>query len=72
MSKFLILIEQTDTGYSAHSPDVPGCLATGATLDEVKERIREALAFHIDGLREEGLQIPRPSSVPAYVDVSAA
>ena len=70
--KYLIILEPTSTGYSAYSPDLPGCVSTGATRQEAEKNMREAIEFHIDGLREEGMEIPQPSSEPAYVDVSAA
>jgi predicted RNase H-like HicB family nuclease len=71
MNKYLILIEKTDTGYSAHSPDVTGCIATGDTLDEVRTQIKEALEFHIEGLKQEGLPVPAPSTQTDYVTVAA-
>lgn len=69
--KYLIVIEKTQTGYSAYSPDVLGCVSTGATLEEVNENMQEAIEFHIDGLIEEGLEIPKPSTYSAYVEVAA-
>jgi predicted RNase H-like HicB family nuclease len=60
--EYVILIEKTPTGYSAYAPDLPGCIATGRTLDEVRRRMREAIAFHIDGLKREGMPIPPPTS----------
>jgi predicted RNase H-like HicB family nuclease/predicted RNA binding protein YcfA (HicA-like mRNA interferase family) len=69
--KYLIVIEKTGTGYSAYSPDLPGCVSTGATLEEVERNMHEAIDFHLDGLRKEGFPIPQPSSASAYVDVSA-
>jgi len=72
MSRYLIVIEATGTGFSAYSPDVPGCAATGGTREEVEGNMREALAFHLDGLREDGQPLPAPSSSAAYVDVAAA
>jgi predicted RNase H-like HicB family nuclease len=68
--RYAIVIEQANGNYSAYAPDVPGCVATGATLEEVQQTMQEALAFHLEGLREEGLPIPPPSTV-AYVDVAA-
>jgi len=68
--RYAIVIEQADSNYSAYAPDVPGCVATGATLEEVQQAMQEALAFHLEGLREEGLPIPQPSTV-AYVEVAA-
>jgi len=53
MKKYLIVIEETGTGFSAYSPDVPGCVATGASRTEVEDNMREAISFHLDGLREE-------------------
>ncbi|MBX3728636.1 MAG: type II toxin-antitoxin system HicB family antitoxin [Candidatus Sumerlaeia bacterium] len=69
--KYLIVIEKTDTGYSAYSPDVPGCVATDATREAVEATMREAIAFHLDGLRAEGMTTPVPQSSSAYVDVPA-
>jgi len=68
--RYAIVIEQANGNYSAYAPDVPGCVATGATLEEVQQTMQEALAFHLEGLREEGLPIPQPSTV-AYVEVAA-
>jgi predicted RNase H-like HicB family nuclease len=69
--KYLIVIEPTDTGYSAYSPDVEGCVSTGSTTREVKRNMREALAFHLEGMRVEGLPLPEPSSASAYVEIVA-
>ena len=71
MNKYVILIEKTDSGYSAHSPDVVGCIATGDTLDEVRAQIKEALEFHIEGLKQEGLPVPAPSTQTDYVTIAA-
>ncbi len=68
--KYLIVIEKTETGYSAYSPDLLGCVSTGATLDEAERNMHEAIAFHLDGLRKEGFPVPQPSSASAYVEVS--
>lgn len=65
MNKYLIIIEKSKTGYSAYSPDVPGCVATGKTMSETEVSMKEALEFHIEGLVEEGLPIPKPSSIIA-------
>ena len=67
--RYLIVIEKTATGFSAYSPDLPGCIATGDTRAEVEEAMHEAIAFHLDGLREDGQQAPSPSSYSTYVDV---
>lgn len=71
MSRYLIIVEPTDTGFSAYSPDVPGCVATGRTREDVEREMRDAIAFHLDGLREDGQPVPRPSASAAYVDVAA-
>ncbi len=68
--KYLIVIEKTPNNLSAFSPDLPGCVATGATKSEVEDRMRDAIRMHIDGMREDGLEIPEPSSVAEYVEAS--
>jgi predicted RNase H-like HicB family nuclease len=68
--KYLIVIEETATGFSAYSPDVPGCVATGNTLDEIQREMKDAIAFHLDGLKEEGLQLPEPHTSSSYVEVT--
>jgi predicted RNase H-like HicB family nuclease len=69
--KYLIVVEKSETGFSAYSPDVPGCVATGKTEAETESNMRDAIEFHLDGLREEGLPMPEPSSKSAYVEVTA-
>lgn len=69
--KYLIVIEPTETGFSAYSPDLPGCISTGQTWDEVEQNMHEAIEFHLEGLREEGYPVPQPSSASAYVEVAA-
>lgn len=71
MKKYLIIVEETGTGYSAYSPDLPGCGSTGASREEVENNIREAIEFHIDGLKQEGYPVPEPSSYSSYIDVAA-
>ena len=71
MSRYLIVIEETGTGFSAYSPDLPGCVSTGRTREDVEQRMREAIEFHLEGLRAEGQPIPPPSTTAAYVDVAA-
>lgn len=71
MKKYLIVVESTETGYSAYSPDLPGCIATGQTRAEVENNMHEAIAFHLDGLREEGQPIPEPQTYSAYIDAQA-
>ena len=67
-TKYLIVIEKTPNNLSAFSPDLPGCVATGATRAEVEERMRGAIRMHLDGMREDGLSIPVPSSVAEYIE----
>jgi predicted RNase H-like HicB family nuclease len=69
--KYLIVIEETEAGFSAYSPDLPGCVTTGKTLEETERNMREAIEFHIQGLREEGYAIPKPVSRSSYVEVAA-
>ena len=69
--KILVIVEQTDTGYSAYSPDVPGCVATGPTRPEVEKTIRQAIEFHLDGLRAEGLAVPESHTYATVVEVAA-
>jgi predicted RNase H-like HicB family nuclease len=69
--KYLIVIEHTATGYSAYSPDLPGCIATGSTREEVEREMKGAIAFHLDGLKAEGMVIPQPSSFSSYVEIPA-
>jgi predicted RNase H-like HicB family nuclease len=69
--RYAIVIEQAETNYSAYVPDLPGCVATGTTIGEVEQEIREAIAFHLEGLREDGSPIPPPRSQVEYVDIAA-
>jgi predicted RNase H-like HicB family nuclease len=69
--RYLVIIEKTETGYSAYSPDILGCVSTGSTLEEIEQNMQEAIEFHIDGLRLEGWEIPIPSSSSAYVEIAA-
>nr|WP_016874945.1 type II toxin-antitoxin system HicB family antitoxin [Chlorogloeopsis fritschii] len=69
--QYLIVIEKTETGYSAYSPDLLGCVSTGATREEVEQNMREAMEFHLDGLKLEGLEIPQPTTSSAYINVTA-
>lgn len=69
--KYLIVLEKTDTGYSAYSPDLPGCIAAGSTPEETEAYMREAIELHLDGMRLEGLSIPVPVSRASYVEVAA-
>jgi len=63
-----VVIEKAEASFSAYVPDLPGCVATGATKEEAEQNIREAIRFHLDGLREDGLAIPEPTSVCGYVE----
>ena len=63
---YLIVVERTETGFSAYSPDLPGCVATGASRDEVEREMNAAIEFHLDGMREEGMPVPEPSSYVTY------
>lgn len=69
--RYAIVIEKAAGNYSAYVPDLPGCVATGQTVAEVEAEIGEAIAFHVEGLREEGLPIPMPSSKVDYIEVAA-
>ncbi len=61
--RYAIVIEKLESNYSAYVPDLPGCVATGATLEEMEQQIKEAITFQLDGLREEGLPIPEPTTL---------
>ena len=69
--RFLVVLEETPSGFSAYSPDLPGCIATAATRDGVEREMSDAIAFHLEGLRAEGMQVPLPHSSSTYVDVPA-
>ena len=69
--RYAIVIEKAENNYSAYVPDLPGCIATGDSLEEVEVEIREAIEVHLEGLREDGVPIPPPQSRVDYVDVSA-
>ena len=69
--KYAIVIEKAKSNYSAYVLDLPGCVATGGTITETERHIREAIELHIQGMKEDGLEIPRPSSVVHYVEVAA-
>ena len=69
--KYLIVIEKSETGFSAYSPDLPGCVSTGATEEETERNMREAITFHIEGLREEGYEVPTPTSRARYIEIAA-
>ena len=71
MKEYLIVVEPADTGYCAYSPDLPGCVSTGATPEEVEGNMREAIEFHLEGLKAEGDEVPEPRTYSTYVRVSA-
>jgi predicted RNase H-like HicB family nuclease len=71
MNRYTVLFEQTATGCSAHVPDLPGCIAAGATLDETRQLIREAIEFHLEGMRLHGEAIPLPTTRGEEVEVPA-
>jgi predicted RNase H-like HicB family nuclease len=66
--RYAIVIEKADGNYSAYVPDLPGCVATGKTVSAVENEIREAIRFHIDGLKQDGLPVPGPTSIADYVE----
>ncbi|MBI3740255.1 MAG: type II toxin-antitoxin system HicB family antitoxin [Chloroflexi bacterium] len=69
--RYLIVLEKAEKNYSAYSPDLPGCIATGDTADEAKQNMREAIETHIRGLIEDDLPIPEPQAISDYVSVAA-
>jgi predicted RNase H-like HicB family nuclease len=69
--QYLIVVEKTATGFSAYSPDLPGCVSTGSTREEIEKNIREAIEFHLEGLRQEGHELPPPSTYSTCVDIPA-
>jgi len=69
--RYAIVIENPGSNYSAYVPDLPGCVATGTTIEETERSIREAIEFHLDGMRKDGTPIPQPSSRVDYVEVAA-
>ena len=66
--RYAVVIEKANGNYSAYVPDLPGCVATGATVPEVEAAIRTAIQMHIEGLKEDGLPVPDPTSLAEYVD----
>lgn len=67
MKKYLVVIEPTANGFSAYSPDIPGCVAAGKTRAVTEKRMRQAIAMHLEGIREDGLAVPKAQSTAAYV-----
>lgn len=70
--RYLVVIEPSSNGFGAYAPDVPGCIAVGDTPDEAIQLFREALEMHLEGLREDGLPIPEPTSQAGYVQIRVA
>jgi len=71
MMKYAVVIEKAQSNYSAYVPDLPGCVATGSTVEEVEKEIMEAIKFHIEEMRQDGESVPEPSSTVEYVDIVA-
>jgi len=69
MYRYLVIFEKANGNYSAYSPDIPGCIATGKTHKEAEKNIKAAISFHIEGLKEDGLPVPEPSSFTEYIEV---
>jgi predicted RNase H-like HicB family nuclease len=71
MKRYAIVIEKAKSNFAAYVPDLPGCVATGATVEETESLLREAIALHLGGLQEDGLLVPEPSSVVEYLELEA-
>ncbi|HMO65992.1 MAG TPA: type II toxin-antitoxin system HicB family antitoxin [Verrucomicrobiota bacterium] len=71
MNRYLIVLERTATGFSAYAPDLPGCIATGRTRAETEAAMREAMAFHLESLRDHGEAAPEPASEAAFAEIPA-
>lgn len=69
--RYAIVVEKSGNNFSAYAPDLPGCIATGSSVKEAEQEIQTAIQFHIEGLREDGLPIPAPSSVVEYLEIAA-
>ena len=69
--RYAIVIEKAEGNFSAYVPDLPGCIATGETIEEVESQIREAIEFHLECMREDGTPIPPPASRVEYVEIAA-
>jgi predicted RNase H-like HicB family nuclease len=68
--RYVMIIEPGERNYSAYLPDLPGCIATGTTIEEVRQRMREAIEIHLEGMRADGLPIPKPSTLADYVETA--
>ena len=71
MSRYLVILEKTATGFSAYAPDLPGCVATGNAHKDVEQEMHNAIEFHIEGLRLAGEEVPEPQSQASYCEVAA-
>ncbi len=69
--KYLVVIERTENNYSAYLPDIPGCVATGKTIQEVRKMMKEALELHLKGLKEDGFPIPTPTSEAGFISTNS-
>lgn len=69
--RYAVVVEKAGNNYSAYAPDLPGCVATGSSVKEAEREIQAAIKFHIEGLREDGLPVPAPSSVVDYLEIAA-
>ena len=67
--KFLVVVEKTPDNYSAYVPDLPGCVATGGTREEATALVKEAILFHLEGMREDGISVPEPQTTTVVVEV---
>ncbi|MFQ6137420.1 MAG: type II toxin-antitoxin system HicB family antitoxin [Candidatus Hydrothermarchaeales archaeon] len=70
MYKYVIIVEKADKNYSAYCPDLPGCVATGKTVEETADRMKEAIEFHLEGMKKDGLSIPKPTTLATAVDIA--
>jgi predicted RNase H-like HicB family nuclease len=68
--KYAVVIEEAETNYSAYVPDLPGCISTGRSLAEIESNMREAIALHLDGMREDGITPPRPTTHVAELEIA--
>jgi predicted RNase H-like HicB family nuclease len=66
--RYAIVIEKANGNYSAYVPDLPGCIATGETIEAIEREIRDAIRFHIEGLKQDGLPVPQPTSIAEYIE----
>ncbi|MGB3457861.1 HicB family protein [ANME-1 cluster archaeon AG-394-G06] len=71
MAEYTIIIERAEGNYSAYCPDLPGCIATGSTVEETIQRMKEAIKFHLEGLKEGEIAIPEPSTKAVSIEVTA-